>query len=139
MTYFRRKHKYGADRTQSAGYSFASKLESAVHELLKLRQLAGEIASVEVQSRIRVCCPPPHEHCDSKCKVEYIPDFRCTRPDGSVFYAEAKGMQTTDYRIKRRLFLHHRSETLEFWGGSARKPVLIEVLNGPHPSRPGPP
>ena len=52
------------------------------------------------------------------------------KPDGSRVFAEAKGYQTSDYRIKRRLWIHNRTELLEVWMGSASRPFLSETLGG---------
>ena len=109
------------------GHSHASKLESSVCQILSLRVKAKEIETIESQVHVKVCGPPEHE-CLYKEKVELVVDFKLIRPDGSVFYAEAKGFETTDYRIKRRLWMHNKIGRLEIWMGSHLNPKLIETL-----------
>lgn len=120
--------KYGSERSLCAeGHSHRSKLESAVCAQYSLRKKAGEILSIGVEKHMRVCGPLGHD-CSHAIKVELIVDFELTRIDGSIFYGEAKGMETTDYRIKRRLWMHHSVGKLEIWKGNWQRPVLDEVI-----------
>jgi hypothetical protein len=43
-------------------------------------------------------------------------------------YAEAKGFETSDYRIKRRLWTVYGPGQLTVWGGSYKKPFIKEVI-----------
>jgi hypothetical protein len=121
-------------------HSHDSKLESAVCGLLYLRWRAGEIGThideyggkqpcIWPQYRMRVCGPRDHE-CTHKTEVIYVADFRCLDEDGKEFFVEPKGMETAVWRIKRRLWIHHKIGRLEIWGGSYHAPVLVEVIGG---------
>lgn len=126
---FRTAHKYGAAAQGCLlGHSHRSKLEAAVCGLLELRRRAGEFRILEVEKHIRICGPEGHD-CDGKQKIELVVDFQCTQNDGSIFFAEAKGFETSDWRIKRRLWIHHRTERLEIWQGSHTRPFLAETLD----------
>lgn len=109
------------------GHSHRSRLESSVCQLLQLRQKAGEIATIEVEKHMKVCGPIGHE-CSHATKVELVIDFRLTRPDGTVFYAEAKGFEDPKYPLKRRLWIHNGIGELEIWKGRWSKPYLDEVI-----------
>lgn len=124
---FRGFSKYKAQRVETDGYSFASKLEAAVYKILKLRQRAGEIKEIQVQDHVKVCGPIGHE-CASSEKVELVVDFKCELPDGSTLYVESKGFEVPGYRIKRRLWVHSKVGKLEVWKGSHLKPFLAETI-----------
>ncbi len=130
MNFFRRKSgvKFGNERRGcQLGHSHRSKLESAVCDLFYLRMKAKEIEVIEVEKHVRVCGPAGHI-CSSAMKVELVVDFKLTRKDGTYFYAEAKGFQTPEYRIKRRLWIHNNLGMLEVWGGSPSRLTVLEVI-----------
>jgi hypothetical protein len=114
-------------RCDSDGYSFASKLEASVYQMLKLRKMAGEILSIQPQVRVRVCGPLGHD-CREDCKVEYIVDFKCETSDGSFIFVEAKGVTMPAFAIKRRLWKHNNLGRLEIWKGTAIRPFLSEII-----------
>lgn len=119
--------KYGEKRVEYAGFSFSSKLEREVFCQLQLRQYAGEIKEIQPQVHVKVCGPEGHE-CKHSEKVELVVDFKCTLVDGSVLYVEAKGFETPEYRIKRRLWIHNKIGKLEIWKGYHTRPILHEVI-----------
>jgi hypothetical protein len=110
--------KYGNKKVETDGYSFASGLEAALYEQLKLRKLTGEIESIKVQAKVLL----------TDAKILYKPDFECVRTDGTKFWAESKGFETSDWRIKRRLWMHYGPGPLEIWKGSAKRLTLAETL-----------
>ena len=112
-------NKYGRERVSHSGYSFASKLEAAVFDILKWREKAKEIGNIRCQAQVSL----------SRAKIIYKPDFFCTDlKTGWDFYVEAKGYQTPEWRLKRRLWIAYGPATLEIWGGTHTRPRLIEVL-----------
>lgn len=114
----------------SLNHSHRSKLESALCEALRLRERAGEISDLQAEVRVFICGPEGHE-CDHKRKIESIVDFRWkNRATGEWEYGEAKGYVAPAWPLKRRLWLHYRTERLEVWKGDYRRPTLDEVLNG---------
>lgn len=114
------KHKYGARRLQTHdGRSFASKLESSLYDQLKLREKAGEIRDLECQVKVYL----------TDAEIGMIPDFRFFEiKTNSLVYAEAKGFQTPEYRIKRKLWKFYGPGKLEVWGGSYKSLKLVEVI-----------
>lgn len=113
-----KKHKYGAKKTSSPGFSFASKLEASVYDLLYLLYKAGEIRSIQCQDVVYL----------TLAKVIYKPDFKCTRPNGDCFWVEAKGFETPEWRIKRRLWTHYGPGELHVYMGSHSHPTLKEII-----------
>lgn len=96
MTVFpiRRQHKYKAKPTGKCphcGRKHPSLVEGARcaywHQLKKL----GEILHVDVHPTVTLPCG------------NYAADFAIWK-DGEVFYEDVKGMETADWRIKRREF-----------------------------------
>jgi hypothetical protein len=126
---FKSTPKYGNRSTTCELHgSHRSALERSVCALLQIRMKSGEFTEVLGEVHTSICGPEGHE-CSHKSRVQSVVDFKCIRPDGSALYAEAKGMETTDWRIKLRLWRHNRPERLEIWMGSAARPILKEVVN----------
>ena len=111
--------KYGSKKISHSGYSFASKLEAALFDLLKLRQMAGEISDVKCQDHIHL----------TRARIQMIPDFKFFDiKTQTIMWAEAKGFQTSDWRIKRKLWTVYGPGPLEIWMGSHSKPYLDETI-----------
>lgn len=118
-------NKYGNVKVETDGYTFGSKLEASVYQLLKLRQKAGEIVKIQTQDHIIICGPPGHA---CKKKISYVADFRCFRPDGTSFWVESKGYANDRWPMKRNLWIHYGPGILEIWKGSHLNPVLDEII-----------
>ena len=120
--YFRRsssKSKLRNVRVKIDGYSFASKLEASVYGLLKLRALAREIEIIQHQVKVFL----------SEAEIVYIPDFKCRYlRTGEVFFVEAKGFETADWKIKKKLWSKYGPAPLHVWSGTCHRPALQEIL-----------
>lgn len=112
--------KYGSARVRIEGRNFASKLEAAVYEILLLEQRAGLIEEIKCQTQVRL----------SDAEIIYKPDFEVTRPDGSKYWVEAKGYETPEWRIKRRLWIAYGPGELIIYRGNYRSPKIHETLKG---------
>jgi hypothetical protein len=113
------KSKLGNWRITLDGHFFASKLEASVYQFLRLRERAGEIKITHLQSRIHL----------TDARILYIPDFQCLNlKTQSVFYVEAKGFETPDWKIKKRLWFHYGPAPLEIWRGTHSRPFLDEIV-----------
>ena len=110
--------KIGNEKVSLDGHSFGSKLEAAVYQLLKFRMKAGEIQSIQVQDHIYL----------TDARIGYIPDFKCTAPDGSVFWVEAKGYANDRWPIKKKLWKFYGPGPLEIWMGNHKNPTLTETI-----------
>jgi len=117
--YVRSKQKFGAKRMTNDGYSFASKLESALYDHLKLLQGAGEIENIRVQDHVKL----------TRAGIKYIPDFRVyDKKLGCDVWHEAKGFETPEWRLKRRLWMYYGPGRLTVWVGSASRLAIKEIL-----------
>jgi hypothetical protein len=114
-----RRGKYGAKRVTHAGYSFASKLEAAVFDILKQRELAGEIRNTQCQAHVKL----------TDAAIVYIPDFKFEIvATGAIQFCEAKGLPTPEWKLKLRLWRHYGPGPLEIWMGSHTRPRLTETV-----------
>lgn len=102
MVYIQRYgSKYGAKKTVYNGRRYDSKLEARVAQDLDLRKVSGEFVDIVPQYRI-----PLYVYLPDGSKADlftYICDFRCERPDGTYLLVEAKGMETSTFRVKKRI------------------------------------
>jgi len=112
-------HKYKAIKSDYGGYSFASKCEAGLFQLLKLIEKAGEISNIQVQDHVYL----------TDARICMIPDFKIlnTLTKESEWY-EAKGFETTDYRIKRKLWTVYGPGKLHVYKCRGTTPYLHEVI-----------
>ena len=114
-----RKSKLGNTRVKLDGYSFASKLEAAVYLQLKIFLLAGELKILAHQPRVHL----------TEARILYIPDFKCLNlKTNETFYVEAKGFETPDWKIKKKLWEFYGPASLHIWRGTYRRPALVSVV-----------
>lgn len=86
------RHKYKAQPTTHDGIRFDSKAEANYYAQLKLRKQAGEI----VQFLRQV---PLHLPGGTKLVVDFL-EFHA---DGSVHFVDVKGVQTEQFKAKKRI------------------------------------
>lgn len=111
--------KYNSGRSKLDGYSFASQMEAAGYLMLKAREQAGEIVVEKVQDRVFL----------TDADIEYRPDFKCrVVATDEIFWVEIKGFETTDWRIKLRLWRHYGPGRLDVYKGSAKNLRLYESV-----------
>lgn len=102
-TYFKR-NKYNAKRTDYNGIKYDSRFEASVAEELDLRKKAKDILDWDRQYKLEMWC---YTRDGSKAfKVTHKVDFRIHHKDGSYELLEAKGIETDDYKWRRK-FLEH--------------------------------
>lgn len=116
--YNRNKSKYSAKKVSHAGYSFGSKLEASVYDLLLLDKVAGVIATIQCQASVYL----------TDARILYKPDFKITNVDGKEWYCEAKGFETPVWAIKLRLWRFYGPGELHVYKGSAARPYLDEIV-----------
>lgn len=111
------KHKYRATRVGN----FASKLEAAVYQMLRILEASGEIENIRTQVQVHL----------SDAKILYKPDFQVTNlKTGKEEWHEAKGIETDSWRIKRRLWMAYGPGDLVIWKGSYASPKIFETIEG---------
>jgi hypothetical protein len=94
-------NKYGAKKTDFNGRKYDSKFEAGVAQELDLRLKAGDIQAVEPQYKVEMWIY--REDGRRAFMVGHKIDFRITLNDGSYELIEAKGMETQDYKWRRKL------------------------------------
>lgn len=101
-TYVQRysKNKYNAVKTEYDGYKYDSKFEASVAMELDWRLKAGDIKEWERQYKVEMWAYNAHgERC---IKKSHKVDFRIHELDGTFTLLEAKGVETADYRDRRK-------------------------------------
>lgn len=110
-----RRSKYGAQRTNG----FGSKLESAVYDILKIRENAGEISDVHCQPSVKL----------TEAQIGYKPDFKFTEVEtGEDVWVEAKGVELEGWRLRKKLWRYYGPGRLQIFKGNYRQPKLVEEL-----------
>lgn len=91
------QNKYHAKKTEFNGIIYDSKFESSVAQDLELRKKAGEIVKIERQVPLEL-------RIYGKLWRTWKIDFIAHLPDGSREFIEAKGMELSDFKMKRDFF-----------------------------------
>ena len=112
-------HKYGAKRVRKAGYSFASKLESSLHDYLLWMEKNGQIKELKLQPQVYL----------TDARIVMKPDFSAvdTKTNLLQFY-EAKGVNTDVWLVKKKLWTVYGWGPLYIYRGTYKKLVLSEVI-----------
>jgi len=93
-------NKYGAKKTEFNGRKYDSKYEAGIAQELDLRLKAGDIKAVEPQFKVEMWAY--RENGLKAFKVSHKIDFRVTLNDDSYELIEAKGVETPDYKWRRK-------------------------------------
>lgn len=111
--------KHGNTRqTCALGHSHRSKLETAVCQIIQLREKAGEIELLQVEDHVLI-----------SGWYLYVPDFKCRDlKTGEEFWIEAKGFGNDRWPSTRKGWKHCGPGKLEVWKGDYRNPKLDEVI-----------
>lgn len=114
-----RPFKYGNTRVSHSGLSFASKLEAALYDELKLREMGGELSGIRCQVHVKL----------TLAQIVYIADFMYTETKtNTLVWAEAKGYKTPEWAIKKRLWKFYGPGRLDIYEGSYKRLTLTESL-----------
>ena len=95
--------KYNNKKTVIDGITFDSKDESLYYQALKNMKLKGLIKDFELQPKFLL--QESFVKNDKKYRaIHYIADFRVINNDDSFYIIDIKGMLTTEFKIKLKLF-----------------------------------
>jgi len=98
--------KYKAKKTEIDGIIFDSKAEAKRYQELKLIEKAGQIKNLFLQPRFMLQKGFVNLHTGKKERaIEYVSDFMYLE-NNVIIVEDVKGMKTSDYKIKRKLFIH---------------------------------
>lgn len=107
-----RKHKYNAQKIQLDGYKFDSKLEAEYYLHLKGRWAKGEIQEFSLQPKFELV--PTFEKNGKRYRaITYVADFQVVMPNGEIEIVDIKGMETPDFKLKRKLFEYTQEHELK--------------------------
>jgi len=98
-TYFK-QNKFGAKKTTFNGYKYDSKFEASVAQELELRKRGGDIMDFDKQYKVEMWAYDVNGK--PAMKVSHKVDFRIHHKDGSFELLEAKGVETSDYKMRRK-------------------------------------
>ena len=93
-------NKFGAKRTEFNGNIYDSKFEASVAAELETRKLAKDIKDYDRQYRVE--CWAYRADGEKAFVVKHKVDFRIHHNDGSFELYEAKGVETADYKFRRK-------------------------------------
>ena len=97
------KNKYNNKKTTIDDIVFDSKNEALYYEALKDMKEKGLIKDFELQPSFLL--QESFVKNDKKYRpITYIADFRVINNDGSAYIVDVKGMLTTEFKIKLKLF-----------------------------------
>jgi hypothetical protein len=123
----RRGNKYGAKKSEFNGRKFDSKFEASGAQELELRKKAGEILDYDCQFKVEMWAYD--ENGKKALKKTHKIDFRVHEVDGTYTLLEYKGLETQDYKDRRKwletfwlpLNLDHTYEVVYMRGSRWRK------------------
>lgn len=85
------RHKFGARPTEVDGIRFDSKKEARYFQKLRIREAAGEVLFFLRQVPFHL-----------PGGVRYVVDFQEFHADGTVHFVDVKGMETPEFRAKKK-------------------------------------
>ena len=98
----KKKSKYKNEETVIDGYIFDSKAEGNRYKELKFLENIGEISALKLQPKF-LLQPAFRKNGKTFKKIEYIADFMYSQ-NGKIIIEDVKGMETKEFKIKRKLF-----------------------------------
>lgn len=85
------RHKFGARPTEVDGIRFDSKKEARYFQKLRIREAVGEVLFFLRQVPFHL-----------PGGVRYVVDFQEFHADGTVHFVDVKGMETPDFKAKKK-------------------------------------
>lgn len=123
---FSRRNKFGAKRTSDG---FPSQLEKAVYIKLKDQEILGLISDIKRQQTIVL------QEGAREVRITWRIDFTfINKNTGQVEAAEAKGIETSDFKLKLKMWRANPPMALTIYKGNWRNPKIaerIETKNSP--------
>lgn len=93
-------NKFNAKRSEYGGYIYDSRMEAAYAKDLDLRKKGKDIKDWERQFKLEMWAYDKDG--EPKIKMTHRVDFRIHHNDGSYELVEVKGVETQDYRTRRK-------------------------------------
>lgn len=96
-------NKYGNIKVVVDNIKFDSKMESDYYVYLKEQKRKDLIKDFELQP-IFVLQPSFKKNGKTYRKIEYRADFKIIHNDSSISIVDIKGMETTEFKLKQKIF-----------------------------------
>lgn len=96
--------KYGAKQTEIDGIVFDSKLESRYYIFLKEKKKNKEIKDFELQPKFLLQGAFTRKDGKKILPIHYIADFKVMHNNGEIEIVDVKGVETSDFKIKKKMF-----------------------------------
>lgn len=110
------RRNHGAVKTRG----FASKMEAAGYDLLKMRETVGEIRDIKCQQAVTLAE-------GNGLKIRWKIDFSFWHiPTDQLEYAEIKGFETANYRLKLKLYKMNPPAPLTIYKGNYQRLYIVE-------------
>jgi len=108
----KRQNKYNAQKVIVDGIQFDSKDESNYYLHLKEMKRKGEIKDFELQPVYEL--QPKFVNAKGKniLPIKYKADFLVTHPDNTQEVIDVKGMETADFKLKKKMFEYKFNQAL---------------------------
>ncbi|MEH7093964.1 DUF1064 domain-containing protein [Neobacillus vireti] len=95
--------KYNSKKVEKDGHLFDSKIEARYFDQLKWLEANKQILFFRMQPRYLL--QEAFEKNGKKYRrIDYVADFEIHHIDGSIEVVDCKGFETTDFKIKKKLF-----------------------------------
>ncbi|ADV47042.1 DUF1064 domain-containing protein [Nitratifractor salsuginis] len=104
------RHKYRAKKITIDGYTFDSRAEGRRYQELRLLERAGKIQDLQLQpvfylaERYKIATNTTKNGKSTVGGLKYTADFQYVQ-DGRMVVEDVKGMVTTDYNMRKKLFM----------------------------------
>lgn len=121
------KSKYGSKKCEIDGHSFDSIMEGRFYVHLLLEKQKGNVKEFELQPKFLLQESFKKNGVTIRA-INYFADFLVTYYDGTKVVYDVKGRETTDFKIKRKMFDYkYRDLTLKLVQYKARTKSWEEV------------
>lgn len=99
-----RNSKYNAKKTETDGIKFASALESKYYLYLKGLQAQGVVTRFDLQPSFTLLNGFTDDYGVYHYPIKYVADFLVYYAEGDPKVVDTKGLMTSDFKIKRKLY-----------------------------------
>lgn len=113
------KNKYKAKRATVGAIGFHSKAEAGLYVRLSGLQNLGIIKELQTQQQVTL----------TDAKIIYKPDFTFVHvKTGALIHGEFKGLETPEWRIKKKLYVNYGPAPLIIWKMKGKKLFVDEII-----------
>lgn len=112
MAKTKRANKYNAKKVTIDGITFDSIDESKYYKYLKKLKAEGRINDFTLQPKYELQPKFTNRRGKNILPIHYKADFLVTFPDGTQQVIDVKGMETADFKLKKKMFEYKYDQSL---------------------------